>query len=226
MTLHDFLSRLDGVRRSGTGYVARCPAHDDSNPSLSVMEENGRILLRCHAGCATNTILETLGIEFRALLTSNEEEQSSSGTSHGRTESMTGYDYRNSDGELLFKVIRSPGKRFAVQRPASDGGFVSGLNGQVPVLYRLPELIAAVNRGEMVFVAEGEKDVDTLYHRGLTATTAPFGAGKWRDDFNVFLKQAHVVLLPDNDEPGRRHMNIVQEALSGIAASVRIIELP
>ena len=43
-------------RRSGAGYSARCPAHDDSNPSLSITEgDDGRALINCQAGCAIST---------------------------------------------------------------------------------------------------------------------------------------------------------------------------
>ncbi len=58
------LSRLRAVRWSGNGYVARCPAHDDQNPSLSVREGEGRrILLHCYAGCDYLSILRALELE-------------------------------------------------------------------------------------------------------------------------------------------------------------------
>src|SRR6516164_4926592 len=52
------------------------------------------------------------------------------------------------------------------------------------------------------------------------------GAGKWRDEYSKHLKGANVVILPDNDEPGRKHAEQVTKSLTGIAASVRTIELP
>jgi len=52
------LNRLEGVRRAAGGYVARCPAHDDREPSLSLGEgTDGRLLLFCFAGCRFETIL-------------------------------------------------------------------------------------------------------------------------------------------------------------------------
>jgi putative DNA primase/helicase len=50
MTLREFLGRLKGVRRSGSGWMALCPVHEDHDPSLSIREDGGRILLYCHAG--------------------------------------------------------------------------------------------------------------------------------------------------------------------------------
>jgi hypothetical protein len=66
----DFLlSRLKNVRRTGAGrWVARCPAHDDRHPSLSVrLTEDGRILLHCFAACATADVLAAVQMDFRDL---------------------------------------------------------------------------------------------------------------------------------------------------------------
>ena len=51
------------------------------------------------------------------------------------------------------------------------------------VLYRLPDVAAAVRQGRVVFVVEGEKDADALARLGLAATTNVGGAGKWRAEY-------------------------------------------
>jgi hypothetical protein len=62
------LSRLDKVRRCGRGWIARCPAHEDSSASLSVAEGNdGRCLAKCFAGCDLHAIVRALGIEIADL---------------------------------------------------------------------------------------------------------------------------------------------------------------
>lgn len=62
------LSLLDGVRPNGTGkWVARCPAHEDRNPSLSVAEGAGKVLVRCWAGCSIEEIVAALGIHLGDL---------------------------------------------------------------------------------------------------------------------------------------------------------------
>jgi hypothetical protein len=61
------LSRLGGVRHSGDGWIARCPAHGDHNPSLSVRETVGKILVHCHAGCTVEAVCAALGIHLRDL---------------------------------------------------------------------------------------------------------------------------------------------------------------
>lgn len=67
MTVEDLLPRLDAVRRSSRGYAARCPAHADRHPSLSIFEGQKGILVRCWAGCSLMAICESLGIEQRDL---------------------------------------------------------------------------------------------------------------------------------------------------------------
>ena len=66
------LARLDRVHRSGRGWTARCPAHDDHRPSLSINEGNdGRALVKCHAGCERTEIVAAMGLEMRDLFVEN-----------------------------------------------------------------------------------------------------------------------------------------------------------
>ncbi len=88
--------------------------------------------------------------------------------------------------------------------------------------YRLPQLL----RAETVFVVEGEKDVATLESLNLVATCNPGGSGKWLPSYNVHFKEKRVIILPDNDEPGRSHALDVAQHLYGVAATIKVIELP
>src|ERR1700722_10349034 len=63
----DLLARLRGVARSGDGWTARCPAHDDQHGSLSVHHRDGRWLLKCHAGCEWRDIVDAVGLGAHAL---------------------------------------------------------------------------------------------------------------------------------------------------------------
>lgn len=67
MRLNEILPKLEGVRDSGGKFTARCPAHDDRNPSLSVSERDGKILLHCFAGCSVEQVLAELGVEAKDL---------------------------------------------------------------------------------------------------------------------------------------------------------------
>lgn len=66
----NILERLDGVRKTGSDkYVARCPAHADKTPSLSVREmSDGRVLIHCFGGCETEDILAAVGLTFRDVM--------------------------------------------------------------------------------------------------------------------------------------------------------------
>ena len=57
------LERLEGVRKSGTGWAAKCPAHKDRSPSLSVREGQRGAVLHCHAGCSFASIVDALGLK-------------------------------------------------------------------------------------------------------------------------------------------------------------------
>lgn len=141
------------------------------------------------------------------------------------TQVITAYDYVDEHGELLYQVCRTNPKSFFQRRPNGQDGWVNNLDGVRRILYRLPELLAA-DKSAIVFVCEGEADVENLRNLGLVATTNSSGAGKWRDDYNEHLRGRHVVILPDNDEPGRKHAEQVAKSLNGVAASVKVVALP
>ena len=62
------LSCLDRPKKSGKGHVAKCPAHDDAGPSLSLREgDDGRVLLHCFAGCTTAAVVAAMGLRMADL---------------------------------------------------------------------------------------------------------------------------------------------------------------
>lgn len=101
------------------------------------------------------------------------------------------------------------------------------------VLYNLPEILDPVNiaSGKKIYICEGEKDVETLRKIGFLATTNPFGALGWQDNFSESLTDYRsVVILPDNDESGKKGAEKTLESLQSLPdpgiAEIRIIELP
>lgn len=209
MTINDVLPKLKGLKRSGEGWTARCPAHDDQRNSLRVSRGAGeRVLLHCYAGCPFEAIQSALGTE-----------------APGRARVVSTYDYRDEAGALLYQAVRFEPKDFRQRKPDGAGGWSYKLNGVRRVPYRLPELLTA-SPEETVFIVEGEKDADRLSALGLVATTNAGGAGKWRDEFNEALRGRRVVIIPDNDEPGREHASRVAQSLRGATSDVRILSLP
>ena len=225
MTLNELAGRLNNVRpKPGGGFTSRCPAHDDRENSLSVDQAaDGKLLLHCFAGCSAAGVCRALGITTADL--SGENGRRPAGPSAARRVVAT-YPYTDATGKLLFEVLRYDPKSFCQRRPDGKGGWTYNLAGVQRVLYRLPQVLAAVRAGEAVFLAEGEKDADALARLGLVATTNPGGAAKWSDSYTNALAGADVVVLPDNDAAGERHAEQVATALAGKARRIRILRLP
>jgi hypothetical protein len=94
------------------------------------------------------------------------------------------------------------------------------------VPYRLPELLEAISLDQTVFIGEGEQKADALTRWNLAATCNAEGAGKWTRAHAQYLRDADVVILPDNDDSGRKHADAVGTSLQGIAKRIRVLELP
>lgn len=75
--LEKVLARLDKVKTTGRSkWIACCPAHDDRDPSLSITEANdGKVLLKCWAGCTAAEIVEAIGLGLRDLFPDNGQYQ-------------------------------------------------------------------------------------------------------------------------------------------------------
>jgi hypothetical protein len=135
------------------------------------------------------------------------------------------YDYRDETGKLLYQVRRHDPKGFTVVTASGKPLTQDQRYRRLP--YRLPELLAADPK-QTIFVVEGEKDADRLMANNLLTTCNAFGggAGKWTRGHSQYLRGRPVVVLPDNDHTGEEHGHAVANALLGVAASVKLIELP
>jgi hypothetical protein len=67
MNVDELLSRLEAVRPTSRGWIARCPAHADRSPSLSVSEGERGILVKCWAGCSAEEICASLALTLQDL---------------------------------------------------------------------------------------------------------------------------------------------------------------
>lgn len=213
--LPNLLDRLDKVKRhpdagSGIYWTARCPAHQDRNPSLSISEgTDGRVLLNCHAGCQTSAIVRALGLTEADLFEPREP----------RREQAV-YRYEDETGRHLYDVVRFEPKTFRQRRP--DGAW--GLGDTRRVIYRLPQVRAAIERGDPVYIVEGEKDVHAIEKAGATATTNPMGAGKWRSEYNEQLAGCrNAIIVADTDDPGIAHAGHVAQHLEQAGIPSRIV---
>src|SRR5690348_5177147 len=209
MLTSELVARFN-AKREGDHWRAKCPAHEDRNPSLEISEgREGRTLFHCHAGCRTEDVLAVMGLTLRDSFTDG-------ASGNGLGQLVAKYDYEDAEGVVRFQIRRYAPKTFRAFHPNGVGGWAPGMNGGKAMLYHLPEVVAAVKAGKPVFVVEGEKDVETLRARKKIATCSPFGAGKWRSEYAEVLRGAHVVVIADKDEAGHAHALQIMRSLDGI----------
>jgi len=208
----EIASALPKCRECGTGYLACCPAHEDDNPSLSITECDGKLLVHCHAGCGQDAVIGAL----RALSLWPEREISTD------RDIEAIYNYTDERGNLLYQVVRKAGKKFLQRRPDGAGGWIWRKHPR-QVLYHLPEVL----EHPIIFVCEGEKDCETLRSHGFVATTNAGGAkARWLPEFTEALRGREVIIVPDNDGPGWERAAVLAKALIGNAVRIRVHDLP
>lgn len=197
--------------------MACCPAHNDKNPSLSITEKDGKVLVRCHAGCKQRDVVDAL--KRLGLWPERERTPQPKGEELGPI--VAAYIYRDEDGEPLFRVTRHEPKTFRPWRPDGAGGWRKGVTGVRLVPFNLPEVLA----NPICFICEGEKDCLTLADWGFVATCNPFGAGKWPSDFAPYFSGRTCIIIPDCDAAGRVHAKQVIANLKPVASQIITIDL-
>lgn len=213
------------AKTSSSGYSCCCPAHSDTNPSLSVTEaEDSKILIKCFAGCLPEEICASLGISIADLFPEKLSKEN-------RLQNRVEYLYQDENSHTLYHKIRiEPGfdgkdKSFFYEHLDDKGNIIKNLAGCRKVLYKLPELIKAIHENKTVFLVEGEKDANKLTKYGLTTTTTPESL-KWNHEFTEVLKDADVVILYDMDKTGLERKNLLCKTLYKKTRRLRVIDLP
>lgn len=221
------LSKLPDAKQSGDGWSTRCSAHEDRHASLSIGEgKDGRVLVKCHAGCKAEAVCAAVGLRLSDLMpTKGELTTPLKSSRNGKPRIVAEHDYCDEKGNLLFQVVRMEPKDFRQRRPKPGGGWIWDVKGVRVVPYRLPELLAAPSN-KFVFVVEGEKDVNSLADIGIVATCNAGGAAKWIAEHAAFLANRFVVVIADNDSAGADHASKVCLTLHQVARSVRLVQLP
>jgi len=228
--LESILNRLAQVtghppQRSGDEWRACCPVHEadgrSHTPSLSVRKgDRQEMLINCHAGCDYGEIIIALGLEGKP-------------DKPAARRIVAAYSYCDEAGKEVRQKVRYEPKGFTIRHQDAAGQWVYKAGAGPAVLYRLPEVLAGIAEGQTIFLVEGEKDVDRLRSMGLIATTNIEGASepgkkaKWRKEYTQQLTGAsRVVLIPDNDAPGRAHLQHIAQQLHGNVGDLRWLELP
>lgn len=227
MHLNDIISRFQGPKKNGNNsFMVRCPCHNDSTQSLSISEKNGKILLNCFAGCRTEDILHSVGLEMKDLFS---DKPSCATPKPPNVE----YIYTDRLKKIRYYIPNNGQwkKSFFWQYKDENGNWQSGKgNCKVP-LYK-QDLLSDVPPDETVFIVEGEKDCDTMTDKlHFRAVSAPNGAtkrgtkNKWNSDYNSLFRNLNVAIIPDNDEVGRAYAETIANELLPCAKSVKIVNL-
>lgn len=238
-----YAARVPKLHRSDKSqWRGPCPIHDGTDENFAVEPTSGAWY--CHSQCGRGGSMVDLEVAlsrsdsatarkavFEAVGRVGTRVQRGRARGPKRLREVAVYDYKSETGETRFQVVRFEGedpttgvrtKTFRQRRPTTDG-WAWNLKGVELIPYRFAQLRSSAGT---VYIAEGEKDVHTLEALGLTATCNPMGAGKWRSEYSPYFAGLDVVILPDNDEPGRSHAEAVLKSLLPHVKSVRLVELP
>lgn len=227
---------LGGAKQSGGNWSCKCPAHEDNKASLSIGHgRDGKLVVHCHAGCSQESVIDWLKAldmwpQQSKAKPAVEVPQARINLGQSRGAIVATYDYVNEDGELLYQAVRYDPKDFRQRAPKPDGTWSWTIKGVRRVLYRLPEVLAAVTDGKTIYICEGEKDVESARALGLVATCNAMGAdngggNKWFPEFADMLTGADVVVVPDQDESGHRHAAWVIKTLTGKARNLGLLNV-
>lgn len=212
-------------------FMAQCPAHEDKNPSLGIDDKGDKVMLRCYAGCHNDDVVTALGLELKDLFDGEPDKD--------RAIPIRSYVYCKTDGEPWIIVDRYYPKTFIQRLPGTEAGDRSGIKGRPPILYHADKIYRAMHQlhdaGQkiVVWLLEGEKDVESAERDGLLATTAPGGAGaRWDERYSQFLRLAdEVVIVVDQDKiktngtlgVGQQHGLAARVSLRSHGVAVRVV---
>jgi hypothetical protein len=212
------LAKLDNVkRRTQHDWIASCPVaghgkgNGDRNPSLAITENADHVLAHCHGGCHVQDVMLAVGLDYTDLFDGD-------GPEHPVV--VAKWQYQQRDGTPYQETERVQSKKGKSFRQKLPGAVKYGLPpGFRPAIYRFPQVMAAIKNKEEVWIVEGEKCVHVMEKYGVTATTAPGGAGKWQDYMSTWFAEGEgcvrVNIICDNDETGQKHAAQVAVSLRG-----------
>lgn len=235
-----------GGKRAGSGYIVKCPSHDDEHPSCSLSIGNdGKFLACCRAGCSQPEVFKSfiniaqdLGLYDSGVSlgmwgrNGNGHAALSIPSANSKKKFVAEYLYCDENENLVVKKTRllnaDGSKTFSLSRPSPDGNgwiYTRVLDGLVPPLYNYKKVIEVVERDGVIAVVEGEKDADTVSSLELpnVVATTTINTSSWDSTYTHVLTGANVRIFEDNDPTGRkRTLKLIQE-LEGKAKSLRII---
>ena len=235
---------------AGAMHIGRnwqCPAHEDSYPSLTLMEsKEGTVLLFCHAGCNYSQVVESLGLSMRLLFEPHvlpakrayemnlikprfkPIEYRSSGSNRSRREDFFITNHMYSESVRLERIKFESGEKICRWQVFEEGRWVYSNGGTLNLnelpLYNETEVIRGGYVGEAIVVCESESSVDALSSSGIYATTWAGGASSLKvERLRKVLKDQRVLWVPDNDLAGLKCSARMVEEVAPVTAEWRLI---
>lgn len=219
------------ARKAGTGWMVKCPAHDDGTASLSLTQGDRGAVAHCFAGCLTEDVVATVGLTMADLF---DDERAAARPARGAKAKAFvvrhwQWETRDSDNVLVAVQHRddwSDGRKPSRWWTQPDGTLGLGQRKAETLPLYGTELLATYDPSQPLVLTEGQKACDGLRAAGRQAV-ATYGANVMpSDDVLAVLQGWRVVLWADNDAPGYRHMLAVAKALQGVAAGVSWVTWP
>ena len=199
---------IDGLPERFTPGKYPCPAHDDKGPSLKVDYRDNAVRIHCFsANCSGQTLMDRIGARWGDM--------SDYGPQVGG-KLLGVFEYPDERGAPRLRAYRYTDPAGVRYQHFTPDGWVFGPAARgMHLLYRLPEVLAAMDAEERIFVVDDEQAADTLRSAGVVATTAAYRPpGKpWKRDYAEQLHGACVTVVACRHEAGRKHAGTLASLL-------------
>jgi hypothetical protein len=205
--------------------MARCPAHEDRDPSLKISEDSGKVLVHCHAGCSQEAVIDALRAQGLWPEASEYSKRERLPALKGKPGPDARWEIRDERGQIVALHCRRDGptgKKMWWARPDGTPGLGELRTAELP-LYGCEQL-RELDEGVEVIVCEGEKAASAASQLGPAVGTVTGAAIAPGVEALRPLRRFRALLWPDNDDAGRRHMTQVAERLTSLGCEVWIIE--
>lgn len=246
------VSLLPTAKPNGKGWMACCPAHEDRSPSLSINEgDDGRVLLKCFAGCGNDAITDALGLETKDLfvprdsrsltphtngkLTSKPKSASKAKSVRFATPDTAVSSLMTKNGkpagQWIYHDVSGKPVVLVLRFNRSDGSkyfqpvslhLDGGWYKKAPATPRPLYGLPDLAPASVVYVCEGEKAADAARSIGLITTTSIGGSqAPELTDWTPLVGKI-VIILCDNDEAGRKYAETIAGILHHLGTSTII----
>ncbi len=227
MTAAEVLGRLEKVRPNGSGWTARCPAHEDRTPSLAIGEgADGQVLLTCHAGCSFEAVVAAMDLQMSDLFADDPlPPRRSSGLTLAELATLKRLPesflcelgladsdyfgrnavvipYRDRDGKVAGRKTRTGDKWYWEK-------------GRPPMPYGLDRL-AALPEDRSLLLVEGESDCWTAWHHGIDGVLGIPGSNAWRPEWAKLLVGRDIFIWQEPDNGGRAFVEKIHKDIPNL----------